>query len=78
MFIGIEKQLENSTMFYRKPVQIDKDWSNMFRFFCSRNKSGDRVFTAVFEVYVFQKRASRKTGHCSNKGMNDPFGVFLR
>ena len=28
-FIGIEKKLENNTMFYREPVQIDKDWSNI-------------------------------------------------
>ena len=42
-FIGIEKKLEDNTMFYREPVQIDKDWSNMIRFFCSRNKSGGRV-----------------------------------
>ena len=39
----IEKKLEDNTMFYREPVQIDKDWTNMFRFFCSRNKSGCRV-----------------------------------
>ena len=31
-FIGIE-MLEDNTMFYREPVHIDKDWSNMFRFF---------------------------------------------
>ena len=28
-FIGKEKKLENNTMFYREPVQIDKDWSDM-------------------------------------------------
>ena len=28
-FIGVEKKLENNTMFYREPVQIDKDWSNI-------------------------------------------------
>ena len=33
-FIGIEK-LENITMSYRELVQTDKDWNNMFRFFCS-------------------------------------------
>ena len=37
------KKLENNTMFYRGSVQIDKDWSNIFIFFCSRNKSGGRV-----------------------------------
>ena len=42
-FISIEKKLEDNTMFYRDPVQIDKDWSNIIRFFCSRNKSGARV-----------------------------------
>ena len=42
-FIGIEKKLEENTMFYREPVKIDKDWSDMIRFFCSRNKSGGRV-----------------------------------
>ena len=42
-FIGIEKKLEDNTIFYREPVQIDKDWSNMFRFFYSRNMSGGRV-----------------------------------
>ena len=42
-FIGKEKKLEDNTMFYREPVQIDKNWSNMFKFFCSRNKSGGRV-----------------------------------
>ena len=26
-FIGKEKKLEDNTMFYREPVQIDKDWS---------------------------------------------------
>ena len=26
-FIGIEKKLEDNTMFYREPVKIDKDWS---------------------------------------------------
>ena len=39
-FIGIEKKLEDNTMFYREPVKIDKDWSDMIRYFCSRNKSG--------------------------------------
>ena len=29
-FIGIEKKLEDNTMFYGEPVQIDKDWSNDF------------------------------------------------
>ena len=42
-FEGIEKKLEDNTLFYREPVQIHKDWSNMFRFFCSRNKLGGRV-----------------------------------
>ena len=42
-FIGIEKKLEDNTMFYGEPVQIDKDWSNMIRFFCLRNKLGGRV-----------------------------------
>ena len=65
-FIGIEKKLEDNTLFCREPVQIDKDWSNMFRFFCSRNKSGGRLSFVVFEVSVFQKRASHKTNHCSN------------
>ena len=43
-FIGIEK-LENITMSYRELVQTDKDWNNMFRFFCSYNtcKSGSKV-----------------------------------
>ena len=41
-FIGIEKKLEDN-MFYREPVKIDKDWSDMIRFFCSRNKSGGLV-----------------------------------
>jgi len=31
-FIGIEKKLEDITMLYGEAVQIDKDWSNMFRF----------------------------------------------
>ena len=44
-FIGKEKKkLEDNTMFYREPVQIDKTWSNMIKFFCSRNKSGGRRF----------------------------------
>ena len=30
-FIGIEKKLEGNTMFYREPVKIDKDWSDMIR-----------------------------------------------
>ena len=42
-FIGIEEKLEDNTMFYREPVQINKDWSNMFRFFYSHNKSNGRV-----------------------------------
>ena len=42
-FIGKEKKLEDNTMFYREPVQIDKNWSNMIKFLCSRNKSGGRV-----------------------------------
>ena len=41
--IGIEKKLEDNTIFYREPVKINKDWSDMIRFFCSRNKSGGRV-----------------------------------
>ena len=32
-FIGVKTKLENNTMFYRESVQIDKDWSSMFRFF---------------------------------------------
>ena len=32
-FIGIEKKLEDNTMFYREPVKIDKDWSDMIRYF---------------------------------------------
>ena len=63
-FIGIEKKLKDNTLSHGEPVQIDKDWSNMLRFFCSRNKSGGRIL--VFEVSVFQKRASHKTNHCSN------------
>ena len=27
-FIGKEKKLDDNTMFYREPVQINKDWSN--------------------------------------------------
>ena len=42
-FIGKERKLEDNTMFYREPVQINKDWSNMIQFFCLRNKSGGRV-----------------------------------
>ena len=42
-FIGIGKKLEDNTMFYREPVQIDKDWSNMIRLFCLHNKSGGHV-----------------------------------
>ena len=41
--IGIEKKLEDNTMLYREPMKINKDWSDMIRFFCSRNKSGGRV-----------------------------------
>ena len=41
--IGIEKKLEDNAMFYREPVKINKDWSDMIRFFYSRNKSGGRV-----------------------------------
>ena len=26
-FKGIEKKLEDNTLFYREPVQIDKDWT---------------------------------------------------
>ena len=50
-FIGIEKKLEDDTMCYREPVQIDKDWSNMFRFFCSRNKSGGHVLLSLKLLY---------------------------
>ena len=32
-FIGKEKKLEDNTMFYREPVQIDKDCSDMIKFF---------------------------------------------
>ena len=32
-FIGKEKKLEDNTMFYREPVQIDKNWSNIIKFF---------------------------------------------
>ena len=42
-FIGIEKKLKDNTLSHGEPVQIDKDWSNMLRFFCSRNKSGGRI-----------------------------------
>ena len=28
-FIGIGKKLEDNTMFYREPVQTDKDWSGV-------------------------------------------------
>ena len=42
-FIGTEKKLEDNAMFYREPVKIDKGWSDMIRFFCSRNKTGGRV-----------------------------------
>jgi len=31
--IGIEKKLEDNTMFYREPVKINKEWSDMIRFF---------------------------------------------
>ena len=65
-FIGIEKQLKNYAMFYRDPVQIDKDWSNRFRFFCSRNKSDDRVLWSLKFMYFRRGQAGRKTGHCSN------------
>ena len=58
-FIGIGKKLEDNMMFYREPVKIDKEWSDMIRYFCSRNKSGGRVS-------VFQKRASSKTNHCNS------------
>ena len=65
MFIGIEKQLENNTMFYREPVQIDKDWSNMFRFFCSRNKSSGSVLPHhVFRAFhVFMRLGSWEESH---------------
>ena len=42
-FTGMEKKFEENTMFYWETVQIDKDWSNMFSFFCSDNRLGDRV-----------------------------------
>ena len=41
--IGIEKKLEDNMMLYREPMKINKDWSDMIRFFCSRSKSGGRV-----------------------------------
>lgn len=31
--IGIEKKLEDNMMFYREPVKINKEWSDMIRFF---------------------------------------------
>ena len=31
-FIGIEKKLEDNTMFYREPVKIDKDWNKSIQF----------------------------------------------
>ena len=36
-FIGIiEKKLEGNTLFYREPVQIDKNWSIIFSYFFVR------------------------------------------
>ena len=81
-FIGIEKKLEDNAMFYREPVQIDKDRSNMIRFFCSRNKSGGRVLLSLKFLYFRRGQAVKQTiaiiQFRGNKGMNDPFGVFLR
>ena len=83
-FKGIEKKLEDNTLFYRELVQIDKDWSNtcMFRFFCSRNKSGCRVLYSLNFLYFGRGQAVKQTiaviQFRGNKGMNDPFGVFLR
>ena len=51
-FIGIEKKLEDNTMFYREPVKIDKDWSDMIRFFCSRNKSGGLIASGLIASLV--------------------------
>ena len=45
-FVGIEEKLEDNMMFYREPVQIDKDWSHMF------SSVGRRSFLVV-EVSVF-------------------------
>ena len=30
---GIKKKLEDNTMFYREPVKMNKDWSDMIGFF---------------------------------------------
>ena len=46
-FIGIEKKLEDNTMFYREPVRIDKDWSNMIRFFFVRVISRGAEFCSL-------------------------------
>ena len=45
-FIGMEEKLEDNMMFYREPVEIDKDWSQMF------SSVGRRSFLVV-EVSVF-------------------------
>ena len=42
-FIGIEKKLEDNTMFYREPVKIDKDWSDMIRLRPSKVLNPERL-----------------------------------
>ena len=71
-------------MFYREPVQIDKYWSSMFRFFSvARVISWAADFCQSLKFLYF--RTGQAVKHTiaiiqlrGNRGMNDPFGVFLR
>ena len=46
-FIGVEKKLEDNTMFYKDPVQIDKDWPYYDQIFLVRVISREATFCSL-------------------------------
>lgn len=66
-FRGIEKKLEDNTMFYREPMQIDKDWSNYVQIFMAEILFIIKIIMAKCKLVTCQN-ARRKFSHESMLG----------